>query len=403
MGSGETTPSMAPVHRALLARLGRAPVRAVLLDTPYGFQENAADITAKAVAYFSTRLGNPIEVASLSRSDVDPLEREAALERLREAEYVFSGPGSPSYALRHWTGTDVPRLLADKLARGGVVVTASAAALTLGRVTVPVYEIYKVGEDPHWLPGLDLLSAFDLPVAVIPHYDNAEGAGHDTRFCFLGERRLSRLEADLPDDTFILGIDEHTSLILDLGTGRVTIRGRGAVTVRRRGRSVVFAAGDDLMLGDLRAAAFGAGEGRASRITSTAATDSADPGDRGPGVSDDRAADYAQGFESALARGDVDAAARNLLALDELATEPRETLRAMVARLASATRDVANRAELVAPLTDALLDIRATARSSGDWAAADAIRDRLHALGLELQDAGETTVVAEPAGHGRRR
>src|SRR6266571_3494942 len=30
---------------------------------------------------------------------------------------------------------------------------------------------------------------------VIPHYDNAEGGTHDTRFCYLGERRLAALEA----------------------------------------------------------------------------------------------------------------------------------------------------------------------------------------------------------------
>ena len=41
MGSGETTPTMAKVHRELFDRLGPAPVPAVLLDTPYGFQANA--------------------------------------------------------------------------------------------------------------------------------------------------------------------------------------------------------------------------------------------------------------------------------------------------------------------------------------------------------------------------
>ena len=32
----------------------------------------------------------------------------------------------------------------------------AAAALTLGLVTIPVYEVYKVGEDPFWLDGLDV-------------------------------------------------------------------------------------------------------------------------------------------------------------------------------------------------------------------------------------------------------
>ncbi len=80
--------------------------------------------------------------------------------------------------------------------RGGGVTFASAAALTLGRFTVPVYEIYKVGVEPCWLDGLDVLGPFGLNVAVIPHYDNAEGGHHDTRFCYLGERRLAMLEAE---------------------------------------------------------------------------------------------------------------------------------------------------------------------------------------------------------------
>ena len=41
MGSGETAPTMARVHRSLLARMGPPPVPAAMLDTPYGFQENA--------------------------------------------------------------------------------------------------------------------------------------------------------------------------------------------------------------------------------------------------------------------------------------------------------------------------------------------------------------------------
>ncbi len=110
---------------------------------------------------------------------------------VRNSRYVFAGPGSPSYALRKWQGTVIPSLLAEKLVHGGCVVFASAAALTLGIATVPVYEIYKCGEDPFWLEGLDVTSVAGIRAAVIPHYDNNEGGTHDTRFCYLGERRLS--------------------------------------------------------------------------------------------------------------------------------------------------------------------------------------------------------------------
>src|ERR1700694_3612003 len=201
MGSGETSPTMIKTHRELLSRLGPDPVAAAMLNTPFGFQENADDIAARAVEYFRVSVNQKLDIAefrSAAGAADDPVGYETMLSDLRRATYVFAGPGSPSYALRQWAGSPVPDILRDKLRGGGCVTFASAAALTLGVKTVPVYEVYKVGEDPHWLDGLDLLAETGLRAAVIPHYDNAEGGNHDTRFCYLGERRLARLEAELP-------------------------------------------------------------------------------------------------------------------------------------------------------------------------------------------------------------
>ena len=50
MGSGETAPTMAKVHRALFERFGGEPAPAAILDTPYGFQENADELSARTVA-----------------------------------------------------------------------------------------------------------------------------------------------------------------------------------------------------------------------------------------------------------------------------------------------------------------------------------------------------------------
>ena len=150
------------------------------------------------------------------------------LARVRAADLVFSGPGSPTYALGTWRGSSVPEALADKLTHGGVVVFASAAAVTVGRFSLPVYEIYKVGQPIHWLDGLDLLSplGFGPNCVVIPHFDNAEGGTHDTRFCYMGERRLQVLEEMLPEDAWILGVDEHTALVIDLDARDVAVSGR---------------------------------------------------------------------------------------------------------------------------------------------------------------------------------
>jgi cyanophycinase-like exopeptidase len=422
MGSGETTPTMARVHRGILDRLGDKPVPAVVLDTPYGFQENAEDITARTIDYFRTTVGAPFTVASFRSADADALTRETAVVRIRESKLVFTGPGSPSYALRQWSGSEIPRLLADKLARGGAVTMASAAALTLGRYTIPVYEIYKVGEEPHWLDGLDLLTPLGLPVAVVPHYDNAEGGNHDTRFCYLGERRLSVLEAELPPDVFILGVDGHTALVLDLDTRLGSVLGLGTVTVRKDGHSTVFAAGAEVSIAELVAAARGsggaAGVATTGGTTTRGTTDTTEPGTPNgetapaPGLLREEVARLEAVFSRSLDECDAPAAVRAILTLEETIQAwshdtdqsdalavARSALRSAIVCLGEvAANGTGDPADLVRPFVDALLAERVRARSAREWAAADAIRDRLLAAGIELHDTPEgTTWELHPA------
>ena len=227
MGSGETAPTMVKVppacHRAARGgdpssgpgrnRTGAgadsdpAPVHGLLLDTPFGFQTNARRSRLAAVDYFRDSVGATLEVAGLrSGRGSRAGRRETPSSPAGRRPLVFSGPGSPTYALRQWRGTLVPAVLAEKLALGGRGHLRLGRGADLGAVTVPVYEVYKVGEDPHWIPGLDLLRALGLPVALIPHYDNAEGGTHDTRFCYLGEERLAEHgAASFPTATFVLG------------------------------------------------------------------------------------------------------------------------------------------------------------------------------------------------------
>ena len=65
MGSGETAPTMKGPHRSIFERLG-PDVDAVLLDTPFGFQENAPILAAKATEYFRDAVGREV-VAGRSR------------------------------------------------------------------------------------------------------------------------------------------------------------------------------------------------------------------------------------------------------------------------------------------------------------------------------------------------
>ena len=65
MGSGETAPTMVSTHRKLTAMLPK-PVKAVLLDTPYGFQENAPELATRAVEYFRNSVNVDITVAGFT-------------------------------------------------------------------------------------------------------------------------------------------------------------------------------------------------------------------------------------------------------------------------------------------------------------------------------------------------
>lgn len=251
LGSGETAPGMTKVHRRLLSRLGE--VHAINLDSPYGFQENVPQMTTKLVNYFATSLQTVLHPVSFrSFESASEVERTIVRQRVREANYVFAGPGSPSYALAQWRPLNITAEFERVLDAGGTLCFSSAAVVTLGRYAAPIYEIYKVGTTPHWLEGLDFLRVAGLSCAAIPHFDNAEGANYDTRYCYLGEHRLEYLESLLPDDVATLGVDEHTALILDLETDTAEVTGRGNAHWRRSGSTRVLENGIVVPLSKLR-------------------------------------------------------------------------------------------------------------------------------------------------------
>ena len=393
MGSGETSPTMVKTHRQLIGRLTQP--NAVVLDTPYGFQENAPELALRAVEYFDVSVNTAISPLGLTRMiGADALAVQQGLSALTDADYVFAGPGSPTYALRQWKNTQVSHILHDKLQRGGIVTFASAAALTLGTRTVPVYEIYKCGEEPYWLEGLNLLGEFGIPAVVIPHYNNAEGGHHDTRFCYLGETRLNMLEQQLDDGEYVLGVDEHTGIVIDLNERTAEVVGNGVVTLRVKGNSTTFASGEILSI---------------EQLQNPSVTPSAKPSpsvvvQAAPQAEATSLVAVAQQrrdeFEAALAAGDANGATRAILELendiklwsaDTLtgtdADAAREILRSMIVKLGTAaTGGLEDPRERVAPYVEALLAIRKIVRAEKRFDLSDIVRDALALAHIEVRD-----------------
>lgn len=335
IGSGEMSEAMGKVHRAVMSRI-EGPVRTAFLDTPAGFQLNADEISAKAAEYFKQRFDLDLSVASFkAAAAATPDQVDDALRKLWRANYIFAGPGSPTYAVRNWQKTPILEEMARRLATGAHLVFASAAAIAMGRYALPVYEIYKVGEELHWVEGLDLLGPYGIELAIVSHWNNAEGGTHDTRYCFMGEPRFKRLEESLPDSTAILGIDEYTACIVDLGSDECQVMGAGQVTIRRKGREIHHPAPTAFELAQLR------GTGLAGELGYPLQTYTSP-----------------QTIEEA----------------EETLHEPR-----------------ADDTATVAPFVELIIWVRAQLRAAKQWALTDEIRERLSTLGIILEDGPKET------------
>jgi hypothetical protein len=370
IGSGEVSAGMVKVHRQLLEELGRSTPRPVFLATPAGFELGVEAIADRFVEYFRTSLGLDLRLARyLGRHD-PPGEQARALAALAEADYIIAGPGSPTYAIEQLRGTPLLATMLQRWREGAQLVFASAATIALGLHALPVYEIYKVGRDLYWAEGLDLLGGHGMELAIIPHWDNAEGGTHDTRACFMGMERFARLQRLLPPRAVVLGIDEHTAVSLDLAEDMASVRGKSGVSVLRGAETGRFETGSRFSLDALRS------------IPAHNQSDRAE-------VSADHSTEPADAIGRAAARiGASDLPSGLRLAAEGAPPD----VAAVLLQAAATAQDGQASDDGLAPLLELLIEIRAGLRERGEWAMADGLRDRLLAIGFELRDASEGTV-----------
>ena len=278
-------------------------------------------------------------------------------------------------------------------------------------MTTPPLRIYKCGEDPYWLEGLNLLGDLGIPAVVIPHYNNAEGGHHDTRFCYLGERRLVALERELSTDEYVLGVDEHTGLVIDFDAAAARVVGNGLVTLRVDGASQTFASGESIPLAVLqdprRGHEFVAPVATPTPAASTTES-TEDVTDSLRGAAELRK----RQFDAALGAHDSTTATRAVLDLEAdirhwsadtlTGTDgdfARDTFRGMILKLGeSAAAGVGDPRDAVAPYVEAILEIRKIVRAEKRYDLSDIIRDALAGARVEVRDtpAGVEWVLQVP-------
>jgi hypothetical protein len=216
-----------------------------------------------------------------------------------------------------------------------------------------VYEIYKVGEELHWIEGLDLFGPFGLRLALLPHWDNSDGGAElDTSRCWMGQRRFQALLELLPEGITVVGIDEKTGLLVNITEGACQIIGAGGVTLLR-GRpgghgalSRTYRSGERFPLQELGALQLP---------------------EPGAGVPE---AAWRQAVRIAGEEGEAGLAAKKPAAQEPAGEQPPGEVLELVQR-------------------------REAARREKDWAAADTLRAQIGALGWQVSDTAEGPKTAQ--------
>ena len=367
-GSGETSSSGRKAWELVLRKTA-GPPRLALLETPAGFEPNSSRVIGRVADFINHRLQNfrpQVTVVEARRrgTPLSPDDPQVAAPLL-EADLIFMGPGSPTYAVRQLSDSLAWQYMLARHRLGAHLVLASAATVAISAYALPVYEIYKVGEDLHWKEGLDLFGLYGLPLVFIPHWNNSEGGEElDTSRCFMGQMRFAELMRLLPPDLTVVGLDEHTTLVMDVQAGTGQVVGSGGVTLIHTGHAHEDLTPDLSGTGlaevvrrrrghvhqHLSGETFSLGECSPFEVPST--------GEGLPALVWQRAIEAQVGLEAQRKTGE---SGKRVV--------PAEVL--------------------------ALVEERVAARGRKDWAAADELRAKIAALGWKVEDTPEGPKVEE--------
>ena len=257
LGSGETSLAGGRIFESLVRDL-KEPLRIAVMETPAGFELNSAQVVSRVGEFMASRLQNYKPVVDMiparkKGSAFSPDDPEI-LKPLLYANLIFMGPGSPTYAIRQLKDSLAWDLIRARHRLGAALVFASAATISVGAHALPVYEVYKVGQDMHVVEGLHFFKDYGLHLSFVPHWNNAEGgADLDTSRCFVGMERFAEGCRRVPIENTTVGLDEHTGIILDFEKGVCEVSGVSSVSLVRECNPEMYASGSTFDMKELGA------------------------------------------------------------------------------------------------------------------------------------------------------
>ena len=350
LGSGETSPNLVSVHREMISRLQKI-TNPLIINSPFGFQENADILSDKLKEFFKSSLNLDTNILSYRKpNEFNTVDYFKSLDKINKSNFIFSGPGSPSYAIKIWKNTGFPLSFKKLLQNDGSIVFSSAAATTLGEYTLPVYEIYKVGEEPYWIEGLDILGAFGIKATVIPHFNNKEGGNHDTRFCYIGESRFDTLRNKINSN--IIGIDEHTGVVVDGKTNTAEVFGIGMVTLISGEYKEEYVAGETISFDKFRVS------------------------------KNNKIIPIKKSKQNYKQETNIDKVSKLILA-DDLS---QGSINKVLSKIKTNLEELEDKTKMIDPLINLIMEIRKSLRKEQRFELSDYIRDELEKLDIEIND-----------------
>ncbi len=338
LGSGETSPQIRTVYHWLFTELNE-PIHTAILETPAGFEPNSRHVAQEIESFIAKRLQNfnpkqTIVPARKKCTEFSPDDPEIA-KMMHPANIILTGPGSPTYAARQLMDSLAWHTLQACHRAGASLIFASASTIASSAHALPVYEIYKVGEDLHWKPGLNFFKSFGLSLIFIPHWNNNDGgADLDTSHCYIGTDRYNYLVDMLTEAYTIVGLDENTALIIDPVSQKCRVMGAAGMVIIREGQEKRFEKDSTFSASEL-----------------------------GPFKLPEPTDDIPPHVWTTV----VEAKAELARLAEETTTPPDEVL--------------------------ALAEQRSAARANRDWAAADSLRDQIADLGWVVKDTPNGAVL----------